>query len=90
MGNLCCKPSTLRRKSGTDSDSGRNNVFLQSLEPEDTDSCDFCPFLKMQEFEVASDIKVKVDVTKGSLISESISLWLKSPKNGAKTVDFLK
>ena len=35
-------------------------------------SCDFCPFLKMQEFEATSDIKVKVDVTKGSLISESI------------------
>ena len=52
---------------------------------EATKSCDFCPFLKMQEFEAASDIKVKVDVTKGSLISESISLWLKSPKNGAKT-----
>ena len=52
---------------------------------EATKSCDFCPFLKMQEFEVASDIKVKVDVTKGSLISESISLWLKSPQNGAKT-----
>ena len=34
----------------------------------------------MQEFEAASDIKVKVDVTKGSLISESISLWLKSQK----------
>ena len=80
MGNLCCKPSTLRRKSETDSDSGRNDIFLQSLEPEDTDSCDFCPFLKMQEFEATtSDIKVKVDVTKGSLISESISVWLKSP-----------
>ena len=47
---------------------------------EATKSCDFCHFLKMQEFEVASDIKVKVDVTKGSLISESFSLWLKSPK----------
>ena len=47
---------------------------------EATKSCDFCPFLKMQEFEAASDIKVKVDVTKGSLISESISLWLKSQK----------
>ena len=34
----------------------------------------------MQEFEAASDIKVKVDVTKGSLISENISLWLKSSK----------
>ena len=54
---------------------------------EATKSCDFCPFLKMQEFEVASDIKVKVkvDVTKGSLILESISLWLKSPNNIAKT-----
>ena len=52
---------------------------------EATKSCDFCPFLKMQEFEAASGIKVKVDVTKGSLISESISLWLKSPQNGAKT-----
>ena len=48
-------------------------------------SCDFCPFLKMQEFEATSDIKVKVDVTKGSLILESISLWLKSPNNIAKT-----
>ena len=52
---------------------------------EATKSCDFCPFLKMQEFEAASDIQVKVDVTKGSLISESILLWLKSPKNGGKT-----
>ena len=52
---------------------------------EATKSCDFCPFLKMQEFEVASDIKVKVDVTKGSLIVESISLWLKFPNNVAKT-----
>ena len=49
-----------------------------------TKSCDFCPFLKMQEFEAASDIKVKVDVTKGSLISESFFLQLKSPKKGAK------
>ena len=38
----------------------------------------------MQEFEATSDIKVKVDVTKGSLILESISLWLKSPNNIAK------
>ena len=54
---------------------------------EATKSCDFCPFLKMQEFEATtSDIKVKVDVTKGSLISESISLWLKSPKNGDKSI----
>ena len=44
-----------------------------------TKTCDFCPFLKMQEFQATSDIKVKVDVTKGSLISESISVWLKSP-----------
>ena len=73
MGNLCCKPSAPRRKSETDSDSGHNKIFLQSFEPEATNSCDFCPFLKMQEFEAASDIKVKVDVTKGSLISESIS-----------------
>ena len=43
---------------------------------EATKSCDFCPFLKMQEFEATSDVKVKVDVTKGSLILESISLWL--------------
>ena len=90
MGNLCCKPSTPRRKSETDFNSGCNNIFLQSFEPEATNSCDFCPFLKMQEFEAASDIKVKVDVTKGSLLSENISFWLKSPKNGAKTVDFLK
>ena len=52
---------------------------------EATKSCDFCPFLKMQEFEATSDIKVKVDVAKGSLISESISLWLKSPKMSAKS-----
>ena len=51
---------------------------------EATKSCDFCPFLKMQEFEATSDIKVKVDVTKGSLISESISLWLRSPKTVPK------
>ena len=43
-------------------------------------TCDFCPFLKMQEFEAASDIRVKVDVTKGNLISWSISLWLKFQK----------
>ena len=90
MGNLCCKPSTHRRKSEIDFDSGCNNILLQSFEPEATNSCDFCPFLKMQEFEVASDIKVKVDVTKGSLLSENISFWLKSPRNGTKTVDFLK
>ena len=89
MGNLCCKPSTLRTKPDTASDSGTNDIFLQSLEPEGMDSCDFCPFLQMQEFEVVSDIKVKVDVNKGSLILESISFWLKSPNKWCQNPEHL-
>ena len=52
MGNLCCKPSTFRKKSETDSDSGRNNFVLQSLESveQHTNISDLCDILKIQKF----------------------------------------
>ena len=43
-------------------------------------------FLKVQDSKLHTPLKVAEFNAKGGLISESFSLWLKSPKKGAKNI----